>query len=96
MAAEKAYSDLYYTNDTYATVGGISLSEINKLEHEFFRMVDFDTYISDTDYAAYHDKMASFATAGVHHVLLKEETKQGPSPMKDDTTSAKSPQSLGK
>ncbi|KAL6454173.1 PHO80 PHO85 cyclin PHO80 [Candida maltosa Xu316] len=43
MIAQKALEDFFYTNDHYAKVGGVSLQELNCLELDFLKRVDWRT-----------------------------------------------------
>ena len=63
MVADKLYSDAYFRNTDYALVGGLSITELNGLEHEFVAMVAFDLYINDLKYETYYDKLKTFASA---------------------------------
>eukprot|EP00662_Eupelagonemidae_sp_cell21_P032224 gene32224-27361_t len=44
------YSNASEDNKYYASVGGITLPEMNYLEHEFLKLVDFDLFVSLDDY----------------------------------------------
>eukprot|EP01137_Pigoraptor_chileana_P014739 Opistho-2@69757 len=44
MLAAKYSQDKYYTNKHYAKVGGLPVQELNMLEIEFLRMIDFDLH----------------------------------------------------
>lgn len=46
IVAIKYHDDDYYRNDYYAKVGGISIKELNSLEKEFLKLLDFKLYIS--------------------------------------------------
>ena len=41
----KFYDDEYYVNGIYATIGGVSLEELNALEWALFRIVDFRLHV---------------------------------------------------
>lgn len=46
MLAAKFMDDHYYNNSYYAKVGGISTHELNKLELELLKLLDFRLYVS--------------------------------------------------
>ncbi len=60
VVADKLYSDEYMSNQDYAAIGGLSLAEINLLEHEFMALIGFDLYISEERYDAYYQKLDAF------------------------------------
>lgn len=41
LVSIKYNDDDYYKNEYYAKVGGVTLSEINKLEEEFLELMDY-------------------------------------------------------
>ena len=43
MISQKAMEDYFYTNDHYAKVGGVSLEELNCLELDFLKRIDWRT-----------------------------------------------------
>ncbi|GIX64554.1 cyclin2 related protein [Babesia caballi] len=53
MLAAKFSDDVYYSNKFYAQVGGVSVSEINLLEAQFLRMLNFQLYVSTIEYESY-------------------------------------------
>ncbi|KAJ5066059.1 hypothetical protein M0811_03392 [Anaeramoeba ignava] len=50
MSAAKFFDDQFYNNKFYATVGGIPLEEMNKLELEFLFLIDFQLVISREEF----------------------------------------------
>lgn len=69
MLAAKFLDDLFYNNAFYAKLGGVSVTEINALEIEFLKLINFSLYVSPEVYSQYNDELLRFATA----------TKQAPS-----------------
>ena len=63
MTADKFNSDSYLRNTDYGLVGGISNEEINALEHELMKLIDFDLFISASNYSSYAEKLSIFAAA---------------------------------
>eukprot|EP00009_Paramoeba_aestuarina_P014707 CAMPEP_0201524176 /NCGR_PEP_ID=MMETSP0161_2-20130828/21158_1 /ASSEMBLY_ACC=CAM_ASM_000251 /TAXON_ID=180227 /ORGANISM="Neoparamoeba aestuarina, Strain SoJaBio B1-5/56/2" /LENGTH=250 /DNA_ID=CAMNT_0047923467 /DNA_START=17 /DNA_END=769 /DNA_ORIENTATION=+ len=61
VIATKFLDDFLQTNTFYARVGGISLSELNKLESEFLQILDFDLLVSEPEYRGY-EKFVRLAT----------------------------------
>ncbi|GJJ13839.1 hypothetical protein Clacol_008096 [Clathrus columnatus] len=53
MLANKFIDDNTYTNKTWSDVSGIELQEINKMEREFLRGVDFRLYVNTDTYKAW-------------------------------------------
>jgi len=54
MLAAKFHDDLYYSNEHYAKVGGLSLKEVNCLESSMLKMLDWSVCVSTEDYELYH------------------------------------------
>jgi len=54
MLAAKFNDDAYYSNSYYATVGGISLKELNALEARFLKIMNWKLLVSPKDYELYH------------------------------------------
>lgn len=54
LTAAKFHDDIHYKNKYYAKVGGISLSEVNKLEALFLKMLDWNVVVSAQEYQLYH------------------------------------------
>ena len=42
MVASKFYEDLYIDNDSWATIAGVNLQELNRLERHFLAYIDFE------------------------------------------------------
>ena len=53
IMAIKYNEDLYYDNNYYAKVGGLTLKEFNYLEIYYLRLIDFKLYISDDVFETY-------------------------------------------
>ena len=62
MVADKLYSDAYLSNSDYALVGGVKNQEINGLEGEFLRLMDFNLFIYEEEYIAYHKNLLKFGS----------------------------------
>lgn len=59
LSAVKFLEDGFYSNSYYAKCGGITLKELNRLERVFLRKVEFQLYISDTEYRVYEGAVES-------------------------------------
>jgi len=59
VIALKFQDDDYHDNAYYAKVGGLSLKELNRLEREFVRMLDWSLHVDAEQYATYRDMMLS-------------------------------------
>lgn len=57
IIAVKFFEDKYYKNEYYAKVGGISLKELNFLEIEFLKLIDFNLFISSEVFDYYKQKI---------------------------------------
>lgn len=53
VIAIKTHYDSHYSNAVYAKIGGITLKEMNLMEHEFLNLLRFDTYINQDLYKQY-------------------------------------------
>ena len=60
LLAIKYNEDVYFTNEHYAKVGGISLEELNYLEYFSFQLLDFNLYISDDIYQKYLEYISNY------------------------------------
>jgi hypothetical protein len=50
MISNKFFEDDYYDNKWWASIGGISLKEINVLEIEYCDLIEYNFYIKSEDY----------------------------------------------
>lgn len=50
VLAIKFHDDLFYSNSYYASLGGISVEELNKNELLFLSAIDYKLYVSDTEF----------------------------------------------
>jgi len=54
MIAVKFHDDLYYSNEYYAKVGGMSLKEANTLEVAWIKALNWNLVVSPEEYNLYH------------------------------------------
>ena len=50
LIAIKYLDDIYYKNEYYAKVGGVSKDELNLLEIVFLDMIEFELYVPSSVY----------------------------------------------
>ena len=53
----KFNDDVFFNNEFYSKVAGISCLEINNLEKEFLKMIDFNIHIEDEEFEKYKDRV---------------------------------------
>lgn len=53
LVAIKYNEDDFYRNTQYAKIGGIDLSELNSLEDEFCRLLNFSLFVSEIEFTKY-------------------------------------------
>ena len=61
MIASKFYNDIYYDNKTWSRIGGVSLEEINRLEHNFLRLMEYRVHIHVDRFINYVQLFLSYA-----------------------------------
>jgi hypothetical protein len=54
LVATKFYNDIFYGNNFIAYLGGVHLKEINRLEVEFLRLINFKLMIEHSEYIMYY------------------------------------------
>ena len=60
LLAIKYNEDVYFTNEHYAKVGGVSIEELNNLEY-FSIQLNFDLFISEDIYKKYLNYISSYS-----------------------------------
>jgi hypothetical protein len=60
MVAAKFADDFFYKNEYYAKIGGISRAEMNALELELLRQLNYDLFISEGELATYLDRLEAY------------------------------------
>ncbi|OBZ89152.1 PHO85 cyclin-like protein psl1, partial [Choanephora cucurbitarum] len=66
MVASKLYSDVFFTNTRYAKVGGLPVTELNRLELEFIAMNQFSLFVSMEELQHYGDQLLQHWLAEHH------------------------------
>jgi len=62
LLAAKFFDDAYYNNAYYAKVGGVLVSEMNRLEVEFLFRINFSLHVSPELYSKYHAELVAHAS----------------------------------
>ena len=60
MIAIKFFDDGFYSNAFYAKVGGISVSELNEMEKEMTKIINFNFYIDQKEFERYCRKLVEY------------------------------------
>ena len=60
ILAIKYNEDVYFNNEYYAKVGGISLKDMNTLEEISFELIDYNLFVSDEIYNKYLDYITNY------------------------------------
>ena len=59
ILAIKYNEDIYYSMSIYSKIGGVTLSELNKLELEYIKLIGFDLFIQQKLYDKYYNDLMS-------------------------------------
>ena len=59
--AIKYFDDVFYLNSFYSQIGGISVDDLNSLELEFLKDINFSLFVSWEDYQKYHNELCMHA-----------------------------------
>lgn len=62
VLAVKFWEDKLRTNTFYAKVGGVSLKELNEMESNGLRLLEWNVHISDQDYQIYFNELKLHST----------------------------------
>ena len=79
LLAIKYIEDIYYCNEYYSRVAGISLEELNSLEGEMLDLLDFSLYVHPTLFKQYKNKIKQSVEEpirGASEPYLEENTKK--------------------
>ena len=75
VVAAKLRDDTYYSNKYYASIGGVSLPDMNKMESAFLRSTAWELHISKKEYDQYYAAMTAPAAT-----TTEEETNMSSFP----------------
>eukprot|EP01063_Lacrimia_lanifica_P023138 TRINITY_DN3062_c0_g3_i1.p2 TRINITY_DN3062_c0_g3~~TRINITY_DN3062_c0_g3_i1.p2 ORF type:complete len:108 (+),score=31.83 TRINITY_DN3062_c0_g3_i1:379-702(+) len=64
--AAKVRDDVYYSNKYYASVGGVSTRELNRLETALLTDCDWEVFVGEPQYKAYVEHF------GMHEACAKQ------------------------
>jgi hypothetical protein len=73
MLAAKVHEDVAYSNGYYAKVGGLPAKEVNLLEIEFLKSLDWRTSVTPNEYNHYQRFVCEAASRGVVAQLAPHE-----------------------
>lgn len=68
MIAAKFQDDVFYANSFYARVGGLQVAELNGLEREMLRLLDYRLFVSPAEFEIFRKMMNSAGEKKVFHV----------------------------
>ena len=57
------YNETYYTNEYIASIGGVSLQNINELERFFLEVIDWQLFVAPDEYHIYDQTLAAYPLA---------------------------------
>ena len=60
MVAAKYFDDFFFKNDYYAKIGGIPKTEMNILEGEFVKSMNYNFNVSSGEFENYVEKIMAF------------------------------------
>ena len=61
LLAIKYNEDVYFTNEHYAKVGGVSIQELNSLEYFSIQLLNFNLFISEDIYQKYLNYITNYS-----------------------------------
>jgi len=74
MISAKFYEDFYIDNDSWATIAGVNLQELNRLEKHFLVYIDFDINTKLDWFLNYVQLLLSYA---VENNIVESEEARG-------------------
>jgi len=74
MVASKFYEDFYIDNESWATIAGVNLQEINRLESKFLAYINFDINTRLDWFLNYVQLLLSYA---VENEIVESEIAKG-------------------
>ena len=60
LVTSKMYNDTYYTNQYIASVGGVTLQNLNELERFYMRMIDWNLFIGPEEFEFYEGCLSTY------------------------------------
>jgi hypothetical protein len=71
MVAAKFADDFFYKNEYYSKIGGISKLDINSLEMELVKQLNYNLFVSDKELMVYLDRLEAYRDANQEIERLK-------------------------
>ena len=62
LVSIKYNEDDYFSNEFYAKVGGIRMTEMNKLEYEFLCLIEFNLFVNEEVFNKYNTYLTTLVT----------------------------------
>ena len=75
IIAIKYNEDEYYDQNFYSKVGGITIKELQKLEHAILTLLNFDLFVNETLFNKYYNYIQSVITTHDNEDVLYNDTK---------------------
>lgn len=63
MVAAKFADDFFYKNEYYAKIGGISKLDINALELELLKQLNYNLFVNERELMVYVDRLEAYRDA---------------------------------
>jgi len=60
ITAIKFNEDDFYSNSFYSKIGGVSINELNNLEDEFLRLINFNLWVEEDLYRKYKLSLTTY------------------------------------
>ncbi|KAF2069360.1 hypothetical protein CYY_009322 [Polysphondylium violaceum] len=73
LVASKYIDDIFYNNEYYSQIGGISRNELNRLEISFLNLLQFDLSCPLHTYLDYYSKLDSFVSQLRQQIKVNKE-----------------------
>jgi hypothetical protein len=71
VIAIKFNEDIYYPNSFYSKIGGITLEDLNALEANFLKMIEYSLYIDDELFKKYHSFLQTLVKKRLNNLFHK-------------------------
>jgi hypothetical protein len=68
--ASKVFTDVFYTNDRYAKVGGVTRAELNQIELQFVLLNDFRLRILEQEMQHYAEQLVHFSPSATASLVI--------------------------
>lgn len=75
VVSVKIRDDTYYTNSYYASLGGVHTRELNQLEIEFLKTIDWYTWVETTEFETYCTRLQQRYLSCLKSVMAPETSE---------------------